>query len=83
MSKDYDNFSKKQQEIVDSYNDTTEKMIQDNAERVKRLDEELGNELTKSLESLANSLGTLSAKFVEDYTPLTEKLRELLKSTNT
>ena len=83
LSKDYDNFSKKQQEIVDSYNDTTEKMIQDNAERVKRLDEELGNELTKSLESLANSLGTLSAKFVEDYTPLTEKLRELLKSTNT
>ena len=66
LSKDYDNFSKKQQEIVDSYNDTTEKMIQDNAERVKRLDEELGNELTKSLESLANSLGTLSAKFVED-----------------
>ena len=55
-------------------------MITQNTERVKRLDDELGNELSKSLESLGNSLGTLSTKFVNDYGPITEKLKNILDS---
>ena len=55
-----------------------ENMIANNAERIKSLDENLGIELEKSLETLGSSLATLSNKFVEDYTPLTQKLRELI-----
>jgi len=38
----------------------------------------LNDVLTKSLESLAGQLASLSNKFAEDYTPLTEKLREVV-----
>jgi DNA anti-recombination protein RmuC len=49
-----------------------EKNIQD-------LDKALGEELTKSLESLGNNLATLSNKFVQDYSPLTDRLREIVR----
>ena len=55
-------------------------MITSNAERVTQLDEELGNELKKSLDSLGNSLGTLSDKFASDYGPITEKLKKIIDS---
>ena len=57
-------------------------MIASNADRIKKLDEELGNELTKSLESLGGSLATLSSKFANDYGPITEKLKKIIDSTN-
>ena len=82
ISSNYDDFSTKQREIVDSYNSTIENMITSNAERVKKLDEELGNELTKSLESLGSSLATLSSKFTKDYTPITENIKKIIDSTN-
>lgn len=82
ISSNYDDFSSKQREIVDSYNSTIENMINSNAERVKKLDEELGNELTKSLESLGSSLATLSSKFASDYGPITENIKKIIDSTN-
>ena len=48
-------------------------------ESVTALDKGLEQELTRSLESLSHQLASLSAKFVDDYTPLTERLREILK----
>lgn len=47
-------------------------------EQVASLDIALEKELTKSLDSLARQLTALSQKFVEDYTPLTERLRQVL-----
>ena len=82
ISSNYDDFSTKQREIADSYNSTIENMITSNAERVKKLDEELGNELTKSLESLGSSLATLSSKFAKDYGPITENIKKIIDSTN-
>lgn len=82
ISSNYDDFSTKQREIADSYNSTIENMITSNAERVKKLDEELGNELTKSLESLGSSLATLSSKFANDYGPITENIKKIIDSTN-
>ena len=35
-------------------------------------------ELTKALESFGRQLAALSEKFVNDYTPLTERLRDIL-----
>ena len=44
-----------------------------------RLDTELQEELTKALESLGSQLCSLSEKFVDDYTPLTEKLQKVVQ----
>ena len=57
-----------------------ENMISQNAERIKTLDENLGLELEKSLESLGSSLATLST--TEDYSPLTDRLRQLINDLN-
>jgi predicted nucleic acid-binding Zn-ribbon protein len=48
-------------------------------ESVQELDQMLGEELTKSLQSLGNHLATLSNRFVEDYTPLTNQLRRVVE----
>jgi len=48
-------------------------------EGITVLDKGLEKELTRSLESLGNQLASLSSKFVEDYTPLTEKLRDVVR----
>ena len=82
ISLNYDKFSEKQQEIVESYNRNISEMIEQNKERIQLLDKELGNELEKSLESLGSSLSTLSSKFVEDYGPITQRLKGLLDDLN-
>ena len=46
---------------------------------VAELDKMLGEELTKSLNSLGNQLATLSNQFVKDYQPLTARLREVVE----
>jgi len=61
---------------------SVETMFQDTSKRMEKqlsnLDEELEKELSKSLSSLGSQLTSLSAKFVEDYSPLTDKLREVV-----
>tara|TARA_B100000575_G_scaffold281808_1_gene272795 strand:- start:491 stop:1351 length:861 start_codon:yes stop_codon:yes gene_type:complete len=48
-------------------------------EGVLALDKALQKELNSSLESLGRQLAALSNRFVEDYLPLTEKLRQLVE----
>ena len=47
-------------------------------DQVEKLDEELGKELRTALTMLGSQLTSLSEKFVEDYEPLTERLREIV-----
>lgn len=47
-------------------------------QQVNELDRAMADELTKALESFGKQLAALSEKFVSDYTPLTEKLRQIL-----
>ena len=49
---------------------------------LKALDGALEQELSQSLKSLGRQLGSLSRRFVEDYTPLTDKLREVVEIAN-
>ncbi|MCX7983497.1 MAG: hypothetical protein N3A63_01140 [Bacteroidetes bacterium] len=69
-------------EMVTKVHGTIEKMVKDNAERIaqqlKILDQQLGDELNKSLRTLGSQLASLSNQFVKDYTPLTEKLKEVV-----
>lgn len=57
--------------------------LQENARIIKEgvlaLDKELEKSLTDSLTSLGNQLASLSEKFVHDYLPLTERLREIVR----
>ncbi|MBC5995398.1 hypothetical protein EAI30_07000 [Romboutsia ilealis] len=46
--------------------------------KVEQLDETLEAELTKSLNSLGSQLITISEKFANDYTPLADKLKEVV-----
>jgi len=77
------NLSTSLNEVVATLNRNIDKMMKDNTERITQqitqLDKELGNELIKSLQTLGSQLASLSRRFVEDYTPLTEKLRELVR----
>ena len=52
----------------------------DSKKQIDALDKALEEDLTKAIESLGRQLTALSQKFVEDYTPLTQRLRELLQS---
>ncbi len=45
----------------------------------EQLDEAMKNKLTHALETLGIQLASLSGKFVEDYTPLTDRLREVVQ----
>jgi hypothetical protein len=47
--------------------------------QIDLLDAELADVLTKSLEALGQQLAALSEKFVNDYTPLTDRLREVVR----
>ena len=47
-------------------------------QQVNELDRAMAEELTKALESFGKQLSALSEKFVSDYTPLTDKLRNVL-----
>lgn len=46
---------------------------------IEGIDKGLEEELSKALSLLAGSLASLSAKFVEDYQPLTERLKEIVR----
>lgn len=46
--------------------------------KVDQLDELLGEELSKSLNSLGNQLVAISERFAEDYTPLADRLRDIV-----
>jgi hypothetical protein len=57
-------------------------MIDSSSNRVEEFDKQLGDELTKSLDTFGNSLATLSSKFAEDYTPITQNIKKLIDSLN-
>jgi DNA repair exonuclease SbcCD ATPase subunit len=68
--------------MITNLNEQIDKLMKDNTERIAKqvteLDKALGEELEKSLKSLGNQLASLSKRFVDDYTPLTDKLREVI-----
>ncbi len=63
------------------------RLLQENAQnsndilkqQTQLLDTALQTKLKKTIEEMGSHLVSLSAKFVEDYTPLTEKLREVVR----
>jgi len=69
-------------EITKKLSAQIEKISIEQSETIKNqltaIDKGLEEELVKALESLGNSLASLSEKFVSDYGPLTDKLEKLV-----
>jgi len=59
-------------------NNHMSELAQKTNEQIAKLDAALENELQKSISSLATQLTSLSRRFVDDYTPLTQRLQEVL-----
>jgi len=53
---------------------------EDAKKQIVLLDKALEEELTKSIETLGRQLAALSQKFVQDYTPLTDRLQQLVRA---
>ena len=62
--------------------ETVKESIRLMAQQITVLDTALQTELTKALESLGSQLTSLSRQFVDDYSPLTEKLRDVVQIAN-
>jgi Zn-dependent M32 family carboxypeptidase len=52
--------------------------VEKSKEQMEALDKALASELSKALNAFGGQLASLSEKFTSDYTPLTERLREVL-----
>jgi F0F1-type ATP synthase membrane subunit b/b' len=72
-------FNKNLEQVNQEINSQVKNLVEKTKEQVVVLDKALSEELTKSLESLGRQMASLSNRFVEDYTPLTEKLRAVLE----
>ena len=91
LAKSYEDTKDQQHKMVEDLNTHYIKIMSERyeatSEQLKNLDEELGNELTKALESMGSQLTSLSSRggggggFVEDYEPLTKRLRDILQMT--
>lgn len=73
------------QEIREAFNQQIKSMnnniheLEDSVKKqIENLDNALETEINKSLEGLGRGLTAISEKFVDDYTPLTDKLRSLI-----
>ncbi|WP_353352270.1 hypothetical protein [Oceaniserpentilla sp. 4NH20-0058] len=64
-------FDKLDQQIIQSMTQSDKKLA--------KLDAALEQELNKSLKTMGQQLGALSEKFVQDYGPLTDRLKEIVQ----
>jgi ribosomal 50S subunit-associated protein YjgA (DUF615 family) len=55
-----------------------EAMTDKTSQQMQMLDESMEKELTQALQTFGYQLTALSEKFVNDYMPLTDRLREVL-----
>lgn len=65
------------QDQVNTHLASSQKQLEQN---FAALDQGLERELQRSLSTLGQQLASLSEKFVKDYTPLTERLREIVNT---
>jgi ribosomal 50S subunit-associated protein YjgA (DUF615 family) len=76
-------FKKQMQDHLQASHDASKKAMRESVDLLKEgvvtLDHTLQKELEAALQGLAGQLAALSNRFVEDYMPLTERLRDLVQ----
>lgn len=70
-----DTSAKVRKVISDAWSQTEEAINQ----QMQALDQQMQNELQRVLTIFGSNLASLSEKFVQDYTPLTDRLREVVR----
>jgi len=78
MSRAIETAAKASAKQADDYNSQIAQLISKSKDQIDLLDATLSEELSKSLEALGQQLAALSEKFVSDYMPLTDRLREVV-----
>ena len=83
LAKSYEDTKGQQRRMVEDLNTHYIKNMSERyeatGEQLKNFDKELEKELTKALESMGSQLTSLSSRFVEDYDPLTKRLRDIVQ----
>lgn len=64
--------------MIEDFDNHSESVQMASDEQIKKINQALEKELTKSLESFAGSMVALSRKFASDYLPLTERLSKIV-----
>jgi len=64
---------------AEEHNKRIAQLVAKSKDQIDLLDAALSDELKKSLEALGGQLAALSEKFVSDYMPLTDRLREIVR----
>ena len=71
--------SKAASKAAEEHNKQIAQLVAKSKDQIDILDAALSDELKKSLEALGGQLAALSEKFVSDYIPLTDQLREVVR----
>ena len=79
QKKIFESIDKSLSELQNNLSEGLRKNVDIVKESVLTLDKSLQKELNDSLESLGRQLASLSNRFVEDYGPLTDRLREVVQ----
>jgi uncharacterized phage infection (PIP) family protein YhgE len=74
-----DDSARQMNQANETFNKNVTEMVNKTNQQIAALDAALETELTKSLTSLGKQLTALSERFVKDYMPLTERLREVVR----
>lgn len=72
-------FNTSLQRMSKETNDSVTHIVEKTRGQVEVVNKALEDQLTQSLQSLGTQLASLSSRFVEDYTPLTSRLREIVE----
>jgi hypothetical protein len=79
ISRTLEDASKVSTKAAEEHHKQITQLVAKSKDQIDLLDAALSEELKKSLESLGGQLAALSEKFVSDYMPLTERLREVVR----
>lgn len=82
IQKSHENINSEIRKMLSDTSSQIKSMVDDTskniANQIKVLDDSMGEEFNKSIKTLGEKLSALSMKFVSDYTPLTDRLRDVL-----
>jgi hypothetical protein len=79
ISRTLEGASKAASRAAEEHNKQVAQLVAKSKDQIDLLDAALSDELKKSLEALGGQLAALSEKFVSDYMPLTDRLREVVR----
>lgn len=83
VSQVFGEISRQQKSLVEQLSSDMKAVQKQNSDIIQsqfgELDRQLGNELSKALNTMGSKLASLSQQFVNDYQPLTERLREVVR----